>query len=30
MAKKLKTEWNEFYCKVLEIKKLSKSLDEDD
>jgi hypothetical protein len=30
MPKKLKTECNEFYCKVLEIKKLAKPIDEDD
>ncbi len=30
MAKKPKAECDEFYCKVLEIKKLSKPLDEED
>jgi hypothetical protein len=29
MAKKLKAEYNEFYCKILELKKLTKPLDED-
>jgi hypothetical protein len=30
MAKKLKTECNEFYCIILKIKKLAKPIDEDD